>query len=79
MQKVPASTCNCALTSLVVKLYDRWGKEVWATTDLRNFPQGLLALKGLAAGTYFWSATFTTGKQDSSASIDQTGHITVVK
>jgi hypothetical protein len=79
MEKIPAATCTCPLTSVDVKLYNRWGKEVWATTDLRDFPQGLLALNDLAAGTYFWSATFTTGGQNSPPSVDQTGHITVVK
>jgi hypothetical protein len=79
MEKVPTATCTCPLTSVEVKVYNRWGEEVWATMELPDFPKELLALKDLADGTYFWSATFTTEGQGSPESVEQTGHITVLK
>ncbi len=59
MESIPAMACDCRITAFKGTIYSRWGQEIFATEDPARFPGGLLDVKDLQPGSYFWSAEYT--------------------
>lgn len=53
------ATCPCRVPTFTAKVFSRWAKEVWSTKQLEGFPNDLLGVKEIEAGTYFWQAEYT--------------------
>ncbi len=70
---VPANPC---ITSFTLKVYDRWGEQVFETSDLANCWDGIYKGKALNSGVYayFFEALLVTGE-----TFDQKGNITMVR
>lgn len=53
------ATCPCRVTAFEAKVFNRWAGEVWSTKQLQGFPNDLLGMEGVGAGTYLWQAEYT--------------------
>lgn len=53
------ATCPCRVTTFEAKVFNRWAGEVWSTKQLQGFPNDLLGMEGVGAGTYLWQAEYT--------------------
>lgn len=77
-ETAPQVKCACRITSFQGKVYSRMGQEVFATTEVAQFPSGLLLLEQVASGTYLWVVEYTAIVGADPVPLKVTGYLNVL-
>jgi len=55
----PAEDENCQYVQFDLRVYNRWGKEVWKTSDFSKGWDGLIDGNEASEGVYFWTFNYS--------------------
>lgn len=69
----------CALTGFTFLIFDRWGSQVYATTDPAKGWNGLWGSQNIPTGTYIWKMTYTVLENNRPRQVERHGDVALMR